>query len=481
LPKSPATARRTSPARAIARVEKEIRWDVLRQFCPHVPTGKQGKFLAFQGLEAMYGGAGGGGKSDVGLMSVLQYVDRPGYSALVVRRTLHSLRQPGALLDRANKWLKPTRAYWDGLAGVWRFPGPGSTGAEGATVAFGGLENRKAFDRYASAEFQRIYAEETTQFLEYEFDQFKSRLRRLSFGPLADVPVGIRGGTNPGNIGHAWVKSRFVKQPDTADRMFLLATLADNPYLDRETYEKTLAGLPAKIRLAILKGDWDLSVGAGMFRREWFKMVANRPPASAIARAVRYWDTAATEDTGTNDPDATSGVLLVLTTEGDFYVCDCKRMMATAGTVRKAAEDTAQLDLQWIPRGRYMVAKEQEPGGDSKGVVEEWRKLFARQGIRCVGDKKVANKIERAGLFANAAEVGSVRVVEGEWNEEYLDEQTNFPDGRYKDRVDASSGGYVLLTKGGASNALDAMRAMVEEEKARNPEGGEPGAGQVVI
>lgn len=465
--RSPAAANK----RAATRVATALRLDVLAQYCPHKPTPKQGAFLLFEGLEGIYGGAGGGGKSDVGLMGALQYVDVPGYAALIVRRTLHSLRQPGALLYRADQWLAGTKAHWDGQAGMYRFPGPGSTGADGAVIAFGGLESRDAFRRYASAEYQHIYVEETTQFLKMEYEQFKSRLRRLSSGPLSKVPVKIRGGTNPGGLGHAWVKGDFVKQPNTDERMFMFATLADNPYIDRANYEKTLSGLPAVIRQAILDGNWDLSIGAGMFRREWFKMVGQPPAPGMIRAAVRYWDTAATEDTGSNDPDATCGLLLVMTTDGLFYVADVRRMMATAGSVRAAAEAAAVDDLRWIPRGKYTVAKEQEPGGDSKGVAEEWKKSFAKIGVRCVADKKVANKLDRAALFANAAEVGSVRVVEAGWNEEYLDELTNFPDGRFKDRVDASSGAYVIQTKPGASAALDYMRELAAQQGTGAPAG----------
>lgn len=456
------------------RVALAMRLDVISQYCPHKPTPKQGAFLLFNGEEGLYGGAGGGGKSDVGLMDCLKYVDVDGYGALIVRRTLHALRQPGALLERSHRWLAGTKAHWDGTSGMFRFPGSGSTGAGGSLLAFGGLEDRKAFDRYASAEFQKIYLEELTQFLKPEYEQFKSRLRRLSTGPLADVPVGIRGGANPGGVGHAWVKGHFVTQPNTDDRMFLFATIADNPHLDRAMYEKTLSGLPPKVRESILKGNWDLAVGAGMYRREWFKLEGSRPDASRIAIAVRYWDTAATEDTGTNDPDATSGLLLVYLTDGSYWICDCRRLMATAGKVRDVAMGCTEDDLLWIPKAKYCVAKEQEPGGDSKGVADEWKKMFLKIGVRFVSDKKVANKIDRASLFATACEGGIVHILEREWTEDTLDEVTNFPEGRYKDRADSMSGAYVVMTKPGASAALDYMRELVKETEKQ---GAQPGYG----
>jgi hypothetical protein len=56
-------------------------------------------------VEAFYGGAAGGGKSDALLMAALQYVDVPGYAALILRRTFKQLSLPGAIMARSNEWL----------------------------------------------------------------------------------------------------------------------------------------------------------------------------------------------------------------------------------------------------------------------------------------------------------------------------------------------------------------------------------------
>lgn len=69
----------------------------------HRPTEKQGQFLRLRCLEAMYGGAAGGGKSDALLMAALEFVDQPGYAAILFRRTLADLSLPGGLIERAHQ------------------------------------------------------------------------------------------------------------------------------------------------------------------------------------------------------------------------------------------------------------------------------------------------------------------------------------------------------------------------------------------
>lgn len=75
-------------------------------YCPEQASITQKVFLRTYGLEALFGGAAGGGKSSALLMSALQYVDVPGYSAILFRRTYADLSLPGALMDRFREWMK---------------------------------------------------------------------------------------------------------------------------------------------------------------------------------------------------------------------------------------------------------------------------------------------------------------------------------------------------------------------------------------
>ena len=53
-------------------------------------------------LEALYGGAAGGGKSDALLDAALMFVDVPGYASILFRRTYKDLALPEAIMDRVT-------------------------------------------------------------------------------------------------------------------------------------------------------------------------------------------------------------------------------------------------------------------------------------------------------------------------------------------------------------------------------------------
>lgn len=201
-------------AEEIEREAQASRW------CPKAPYPKQAEFLALTEFEAFYGGAAGGGKSEALLMEALKDVDVPGYAALILRRTYRDLALPGALMDRAAEWLQPTAARWNDTDKQWRFP-------SGAILQFGYLDSPRDIYRYQSAEFQCICFDELTQFKLSQYTYLISRCR----GP-EDVPVRwrMRSAGNPGDIGHDWVKARFV-EPGDPSRPFIPAYARDNPSL----------------------------------------------------------------------------------------------------------------------------------------------------------------------------------------------------------------------------------------------------------
>ena len=390
------------------------------------PTAKQEAFLCLPTLEALFGGAAGPGKSVGLLMAALQYVDYPSYSALLVRRSYADLALPGALMDKASDWLGGTSARWRADGHTWTFP-------SGASLTFGYLERPQDRYRYQSAEFQFIGFDELTQFQEPDYRYLFSRLRRLKDSP---IPIRMRAASNPGNIGHEWVKQRFMVERND-DRVFLPARIADNPHLDRTEYEKSLAELDPVTRQQLLNGDWTARAAGDKFRREWFEIVDAAP---ADCQFVRRWDMAATEPRPGKDPDYTAGCLLGLSSTNILYIIDMKRMRGTPGACEALVKQTAELDGVYVP-----VRMEQEPGSSGVKMIDDYQRRvlmgYDFRGVPSTGKKEV-----RANPLASQAEAGNVKLVRGPWINAFLDEAEIFPRGAHDDQIDAASGALADLS-----------------------------------
>lgn len=252
----------------------QIKWT---KYIPHTPHLKQHAFLWLHCQEALFGGAAGGGKSDALLMAALQWVDTPGYAAILFRRTFADLSLPGAVMSRAEEWLAHTDAKWNDNKKTWTFP-------SGATLTFGYLQHTKDKFRYQGAEFQYIGFDEVTQFPEEDYKYLFSRLRRPSLPEgeaedddrrraivraLSGVPLRMRAATNPGGEGHRWVKRRFIdKEPEipgdpesereAQERIFISSLLEDNPSLDMREYEASLRQLDPITQAQLRHGDWNI-------------------------------------------------------------------------------------------------------------------------------------------------------------------------------------------------------------------------------
>lgn len=253
----------------------------LERYCPHRPFAKQQAFLDLTCREALYGGGAGPGKTDALLMAALQYVHVPGYSALILRRDYPRLSLPNAIMDRAHQWLRNTDAVWNAQTKTYRFP-------SSAVLQFGYIDSPEDRYRYASSEFQCIAWDELTEFRLTQGDDnpYEFMFSRLRKPANMDVPLRMRAASNPGNIGHFYVKRRYITdealqairddQPRVffADpqctRAFVPALLADNPFIDREQYIQNLLHLPSVTRARLLQGDWSI-VEDAIIRVDWLR------------------------------------------------------------------------------------------------------------------------------------------------------------------------------------------------------------------
>mgnify|MGYP006274688045 CR=1 FL=1 len=403
-------------------------------YCPEEASLTQKVFLRTNAIEALFGGAAGGGKSSALLMSALQYVDVPGYSAILFRRTFADLSLPGALMDRFKSWVdEADDIHWNANSYVATFP-------SGARISFGYLNNTNDYLRYKGSEFQFIGMDEVTEIRESDYRYLFSRLRRPASGPLSQIPLRMRAASNPAPN---WVRQRFIVEGLEKGRIFVPSKLTDNPGIDAASYRQALSALDPVERRRLEEGDWWSTTLGTMFERESIVIIDNAdiPTVTSSARAIRFWDLAATEPSQSNpNPDWTVGTLMLFDA-GIAYILDVRRMRGRAEKVEQFIAQTAYEDGKGVS-----IRMEQEPGSSGKAIVDQYARYVVPghdfQGIRSTGDK-----ITRARPFSAAVANGNVRVVRGPWLTDWLDEVSSFPEAcDHDDQVDSAVGAFTYLT-----------------------------------
>jgi predicted phage terminase large subunit-like protein len=383
-------------------------------------------------FEGFYGGAARGGKSYTLLMASLQYISDPDYAALLLRRSYTDLKLHHALMDLADEWLIDTDAEWHDKTKSWIFP-------SGASLTFGYLERERDKYRYKSSDFAFIGFDELTGFIESQYTYLFSRLTRPEGSSL---PLRMRAASNPGDIGHTWVKQRFITpsklELKAEDRFFVPALLEDNPHIDQEAYEKTLKRLDPITREQLRHGNWDIEISGNMFKRESFDIIASAPPTP---QQVRYWDPAASEPKKNRDPDWTVGALMS-TCGGRFFIKSIVRFQKTPAEAEKIIKQTAQIDGI-----ATKINMEQEPGASGLMAIDHYAR-GSLQGYAFTGLKSSGSKVVRAQPFSAAVENGNVKICkECQWIEDMLYELVSFPTkGIHDDIVDALSGAFNALS-----------------------------------
>jgi predicted phage terminase large subunit-like protein len=369
-------------------------------------------------------------------------------------------------------------AHWDESKKRWTFE-------RGGTLTFGYLDNARDADRYASAEFQFLGVDELTQFSEKQYLDLFARLRapaclRCEFEkqlrlhrsmvhiqhaegcatcadlkrqrrraesskfphlPAAHIPLRMRSASNPGNVGHDWVKRRFItrKGAPPGDRLFVPARLDDNPFINREEYTKSLMNLDPLTRDRILKGDWEAHSTRGVIKREWFEVIDTIPAELSLAR---YWDTAYQKK---KTSDYTVGVKYGMGRNGIGYILHVARTKSTPHEVETFIGNVAAQDSRSV-----RIILQQEPGSGSALWIDSMRRGVLL-GYAVDADSVKGSKFERSQPFRAAAEAGNVKLLRGFWNEDFLDECEQFsPDEReyeHDDQVDAACGAFNVIAK----------------------------------
>lgn len=433
--------------------------------------GKQETFLSSAADIAIYGGAAGGGKTWGLLLEPLRHIDNKDFGAVIFRRTYPMVMAEGGMWDESYKLYPHLQARPKITNLSWQFP-------SGARVRFAHMQYEKNRIDWQGAQIALIEFDELTHFTKQQFFYMFSRNRstcgvipymRAATNPDADSWVSAFISWWIGDDGYAiperagvlrwmvriddelqWFASaemaqdKYPKIPPKSVT-FIPAQVWDNPKLleANPEYLANLYALPLVDRERLLGGNWKIRPAAGkVFNRGWFSFVEAMPN---VGHEVRFWDFAATEKKlKGDDPDYTAAVLMRQAV-GMWYVADCI-------AVQKASTDQMFINIskQDAKRAReqgvrYSIRWEIEPGASGKKENRRLAALLA--GFDAVGIRPQGDKIQRAKALAAQSEVGNVKLLEGKWNEQWLNHMHNIPDGDHDDIMDASAGAFNALAK----------------------------------
>ena len=416
------------------------------------------------------------------LLETLRHSHIKDFGAVIFRRTTPQITNKGGLWDESQKLYPLIGAVPKESTREWTYP-------SGAGVKFSHLEYDKDALGFQGAQIPFIGFDEVTHFTEFQFWYLFSRNRsvcgvkpymRATCNPDPDSFVAkliawwIDQSTGFAIPERSGVLRWFVREndeviwadtrqelidsdPHKGDPLlgrrptsltFIASTVYDNKILLAKdpSYLAKLMALPNVEQQRLLGGNWKIKPAAGtMFRKEWFEIVDAAP--AGLTR-VRYWDRAGTAPpapgqalpTGAKDPDWTVGEEQGVSPKNVFYIMDVVRFRGTPLTVESAIQNTASRDGV-----ECHIGLEQDPGQAGKMEAGYHVRQLAGYKVEAVPVHK--DKVQRASPFSAQCQAGNVKLVRGAWNEAFLNELENFPDGEHDDQVDASSGAFTMLTK----------------------------------
>ncbi len=245
----------------------------------YTPTEKQMLFHKSTADEVLYGGAAGGGKSKACVMeALLRCLEHPKTHAFLFRRSYPELR---------DTLIREALSSIPDVLGKYKAATHDFLLKNGSALHFRYCSGINDVTRYQGVEIHWLFIDELTHFEKDVYDYLKTRLRAP--GGLCIKPV-VRCTTNPGGIGHGWVKAMFIegREPYKVYRkevrssvlgtsevrtvQYIPALATDNPHITKD-YIFELEQKPEKLRKALLLGLWDAF--EGQVFTEWTNDPAN--------------------------------------------------------------------------------------------------------------------------------------------------------------------------------------------------------------
>ena len=210
------------------------------------PTEAQEPFLASTALEACFGGASGGGNTEMLVVDPLRFIEHASFRAILFVSSLDELRRN--LLERTTKFYQGMGATLRDR--VWHFP-------SGARLELAVMDHGTDLSRF-NAEYHWIGFDDLTQFTESQYLFALTCLRATTF-----IKPRIRSSAQPVGPGRVWVLERFSSWLEgdadfgevIDDRTLVGASRFENPYIDPQYAERVMLTDPTNGE-AKLDGDW---------------------------------------------------------------------------------------------------------------------------------------------------------------------------------------------------------------------------------
>ena len=177
-------------------IDRYRRLHVLDEVAWSPNEGRQSFALTRTEKEVCYGGSRGGGKTDAGMAWMIEDIENPRFRGLVIRKNVDDLKD---WVDRAKFMYRGTGVVVTGIPAVFTFP-------SGAKIITGHLKDENAYTKYMGHEYHKILIEELTHI---PTEDLYMKLIASCRSTVPDLKPQVFCTTNPGEIGHRWVKRRF--------------------------------------------------------------------------------------------------------------------------------------------------------------------------------------------------------------------------------------------------------------------------------
>lgn len=407
-------------------------------YIPVTPYKLQLYSIADENKRKLIGGSAYSGKSILGAMLALQYIEVPNYRCLIIRRTYDDVIATGGIVDYLKEWTEPFQNIVHN---------------ESKKVFINLENNAKIFYNYAmydddknkfkSRQYHRIIVDEASEIVKTVL-QFLNR--SLRYNEEKRIPLNLFYISNPASsTGIEYLKNRFVE--DNAPYPYFEMNFWDNPFVDEKDYRETLSEL-SKADYQYQMGNWEYTLQSGdVFDNDMIIQATITPEKynqireeEELIKVVRGWDLAASEK---KTSDYTVGTLT------EYYT----------GNIRVT---TGQHSFKLKP-GRLeerMKAIMDQDGDNVEQVIELqvaaaglivqnlWEEIF--RDYRIDWSRSTKTKVIRAGSIVPGLNRGEILLLENKDNpyiKMFTKQAVNFPnydnltdddpEAKHDDRIDS--------------------------------------------